>query len=110
MLVGWTAPDTGKAGGRIILLILPSFLLSGGQVPVALLPELLKWINKAIPLTLHIKFLRGMGYKGGSIGYFIPELGHYIILIGVFLLGLFFLVLKENKNHKKSITPDPQTY
>lgn len=106
MLVGWTAADTGKAGGRIVLLILPSFLLSGGQVPVALLPELLKWINKAIPLTLHIKFLRGMGYKGGDLSFFIPELGHYIVLTGVFLLGIFFLVLKEKKNHEKSIAQE----
>jgi ABC-2 type transport system permease protein len=98
MLVGWTAPDAGKAGSRIVLLILPSFLLSGGQVPVALLPEPLQWLNKAIPLTLNFKFLRGMGYKGGELQYFIPELGHYMILISIFLLVILFLVLKEKKN------------
>ncbi|MFX4263818.1 ABC transporter permease [Pelotomaculum propionicicum] len=96
MLAGWTAPDAGKAGARIVLLILPSFLLSGGQVPVALLPQLLQWINKAIPLSLHFKFLRGMGYKGGELCYFIPELGQYLILIGAFLTVVIILILKEN--------------
>ncbi|RYD02121.1 hypothetical protein N752_27100 [Desulforamulus aquiferis] len=95
MLVGWTASNPGKANGRIVFLMLPSFLLSGGQVPVALLPEFLQWINKAIPLSLHLSILRGMGYKGGGLGYFIPELGHYMVLISVFLLGIFFLIFRE---------------
>ncbi|MED1950054.1 ABC transporter permease [Brevibacillus centrosporus] len=95
MLIGWTAPVPAKAAGRIVMLIMPSFLLSGGQVPVALLPELLQWVNKAIPLSLHFQILRGLGYKGGDIRYFIPELGHYLILISVILLGIFFLVVKE---------------
>lgn len=95
MLVGWTAPDAGKAGARIVLLTLPSFLLSGGQVPVALLPQLLQWINKAIPLSLHFKFLRGMGYKGGELSFFIPELGQYLILTGALLLVTTLLILKE---------------
>jgi ABC-2 type transport system permease protein len=60
-----------------------------------LLPELLQWVNKAIPLSLHFQILRGLGYKGGDIRYFIPELGHYLILISVILLGIFFLVVKE---------------
>lgn len=102
MLLGWSAPNPGKAGGRIAWLLLPSFLFSGGQVQFALLPELLQWINKAIPLSLHFKFLRGMGYKGGDLHYFIPELGHYIILIGVFLLGILFMMIKEKKKIMKS--------
>ncbi|MDR7319412.1 ABC transporter permease [Brevibacillus nitrificans] len=97
MLIGWTAPVPSKATGRIVMLIMPSFLLSGGQVPVALLPELLQWVNKAIPLSLHFQILRGLGYKGGDVRYFIPELGHYLILISVILLGIFFLVVKEWK-------------
>lgn len=110
MLVGWTAPDAGKAGARIVLLLLPSFLLSGGQVPVALLPQLLQWINKAIPLSLHLQFLRGMGYKGGELSYFMPEIGHYLILIGAFLLGIMILMMKEKTNFDtKNNNPTEQT-
>lgn len=104
MLTGWSAPDAGKASGRIVLLILPSFLLSGGQVPVALLPQLLQWINKVIPLSLHFKFLRGMGYKGGELSYFIPELGHYMILIGAFLSIIIILILKEKETLENSVS------
>ncbi|MED4752438.1 ABC transporter permease [Brevibacillus choshinensis] len=98
MLIGWTAPEAAKANGRIVLMIMPSFLLSGGQVPVALLPTLLQWVNKAIPLSLHFQVLRGFGYKGGDIRYFIPLLGHYLVLISVILLVLFLLMLKEMKS------------
>ncbi|KAF1084036.1 Inner membrane transport permease YhhJ [Sporotomaculum syntrophicum] len=104
MLIGWTAPNTILAKARIVVLMLPSFLLSGGQVPVVLLPEILQWINKVIPLTIHLKFLRGMAYKGGDLRYFIPDIGHYLILIGVFLLGIFFLILKEKKIQMKSVS------
>jgi ABC-2 type transport system permease protein len=97
MLIGWTAPVAAKASTRIVMLIMPSFLLSGGQVPVALLPNLLQWVNKAIPLALHFQVLRGFGYKGGDIRYFIPELGHYLVLISVILLVIFLLMLKEMK-------------
>lgn len=103
MLIGWTAPNTTHASGRIVVLMLPSFLLSGGQVPVALLPELLQWVNKIIPLSLHFKFLRGMAYKGGELHYFIPELGHYLILIGVFLIGIFILMLREKPTQKQTV-------
>lgn len=101
MLVGWTAVSVDKANGRILLLMMPSFLLSGGQVPVALLPELLQWINKVIPLSLHFKFLRGLGYKGGDLGYFIPELGQYILLTSGFLAVILFLFLKEKHDFRK---------
>ncbi|MDO0822553.1 ABC transporter permease [Desulfosporosinus nitroreducens] len=109
MLIGWTALSVDKANGRILWLMMPSFLLSGGQVSVALLPELLQWINKVIPLSLHFKFLRGLGYKGGDLRYFIPELGQYIVLTSGFLLVIFFLVLKEKHEVRKLKTQGPIT-
>ncbi len=102
LLAGWTAPDAGKAGARIVLLILPCFLLSGSYFPVALLPQFFQWISKVIPLSLHFKFLRGMGYKGGELSCFVPELGQYMVLIGAFLLGIIILILKENLNNPAS--------
>lgn len=118
MLIGWTAANPLSSAGRIVLIMLPSFLLSGAQVPYSLLPAPLQWINQILPLSLHFKFLRGLGYKGGDLSYFIPELGHYILLIGLFCACIFMLILKENISFKKmnkegvsstEILPDKQS-
>lgn len=95
LAIGWTALSPAKASGRLIIVILPSFLLSGAQAPYALLPAPLQWINQILPLSLHFKFLRGMGYKGGELIYFIPELGHYLVIIGALIACILVLIWRE---------------
>jgi ABC-2 type transport system permease protein len=80
--------------------MLPSFLLSGVQVPYSLLPGPLQWINLLLPLSLHFKFLRGMGYKGGRLHYFIPELGHYFLIIALLVSIIILLAFNEGKPKK----------
>lgn len=108
MAIGWTSSSTLHSAGRIVFIMLPSFLLSGVQVPYSLLPRPLQWINVLLPLSLHFKFLRGMGYKGGRLRYFIPELGHYFLIIALLTSIIILLSFREGKpriEKKKSKTP-----
>lgn len=98
--IGWTSSSTIHAAGRIVFIMLPSFLLSGVQVPYSLLPRPLQYINVLLPLSLHFKFLRGMGYKGGSLNYFVPELGHYFLIIALLSLIIIFLSIGEGRPKK----------
>ncbi len=95
LLIGWSASTAAKAADRVLVITMPSFLLSGVQIPYAMLPEPLQWLNQLLPLSLHFKFLRGMGFKGGDLSSFLPELGHFTLLIGVFTLGITLMIMKE---------------
>lgn len=103
--IGWTSSSTLHSAGRIVFIMLPSFLLSGVQVPYSLLPAPLQWINLLLPLSLHFKFLRGMGYKGGRLCYFIPELGHYCLIMALLSSIIILLAFNEGrpKKAKKNI-------
>lgn len=100
MLVGWTAPTPAKAGGRLLILILPSTLLGGIMLPALLLPKPLQWLSNGLPISWHFKFLRGMGLRGGDLKYFIQELGSLSLLICGFLSFILLLILKEKKSLK----------
>ena len=107
--IGWTSQSTLHSAGRIVFIMLPSFLLSGVQVPFSLLPTPLQWINVLLPLSLHFKFLRGMGYKGGRLHYFVPELGHYFLIMALLTVIILILALyegKPKKEKKKTSTPN----
>ncbi|MGI6678723.1 MAG: ABC transporter permease [Dehalobacterium sp.] len=47
--IGWTSSSTIHAAGRIVFIMLPSFLLSGVQVPYSLLPRPLQYVNVLLP-------------------------------------------------------------
>lgn len=100
MAIGWTSPSPLHSAGRIVFIMLPSFLLSGVQVPFSLLPTPLQWINLLLPLSLHFKFLRGMGYKGGQLNYFMPELGHYLLIVALLSVIIMALACREGKGKK----------
>lgn len=102
MALGWSAANPGKASPRLMLIILPSFMLSGAQLPVAMLPPSLQYVSNILPLTWHFKFLRGMGFKGGSLKYFIPEVGGFLILLSGLLLLIFILIALEKRKLAKS--------
>ncbi len=102
MLVGWSAGSPAKAAGRITMILLPSFILSGAQIPVALLPPILQKVSHVLPLSWHFKFLRGLGFRGGDLKYFGQELGGFIILITSFLVIIFLLMLNEMRKIRKA--------
>ncbi|MFM9279361.1 ABC transporter permease [Paenibacillus jiagnxiensis] len=113
MVIGWSAPTPEKASGRILLLMMPSFLLSGAQLPVSMLPGPLQVVSNILPLTWHFKFLRGMGFRGGELRYFIQELGGILILLSAFAAIILVLMAVEKRKlskaeAKKDEAPVPQ--
>jgi ABC-2 type transport system permease protein len=100
MLIGWNAATEAKASGRVLLIVMPSFLLGGTQLPVLMLPEPLQLVSNALPIAWHFKFIRGMGFRGGELEYFIPELGGFLLMTGTFLFGILFLWLNEKRKMK----------
>lgn len=102
MMVGWSASSPAKAAGRITMILLPSFILSGAQIPVALLPPILQQVSHALPLSWHFKFLRGLGFRGGDLKYFSQELGGFLILITCILFVIFLLILNERRKARKA--------
>ncbi|WP_411348653.1 ABC transporter permease [Paenibacillus sp. WLX2291] len=102
MLVGWSASNPARAAGRITMILLPSFILSGAQIPVALLPPILQNVSHVLPLSWHFKFLRGLGFRGGDLKYFGQEIGGFLILITSFLFIIFLLMLNEMRKIRKA--------
>lgn len=100
MLIGWTASTAAKASARVMLIVMPSFLLGGTQIPVIMLPEPLQMVSNALPIAWHFKFIRGMGFRGGDLHYFTYELGGFLLMTGAFLVGIFLLILKERRKMK----------
>ncbi|WP_046228426.1 ABC transporter permease [Paenibacillus dauci] len=102
MMIGWSASSPAKAAGRITMILLPSFILSGAQLPVALLPPILQNVSHALPLSWHFKFLRGLGFRGGDLHYFMQEIGGFLILITCILVVIFLLMLNEMRKIRKA--------
>jgi ABC-2 type transport system permease protein len=97
MAIGWNASSPESASGRVVFIILPSTLLGGASFPSLMMPIIFKCINKLIPFSMHFKFLRGMGFKGGHLRYFMPELGEYFMLIALFAAIILVFVFCETK-------------
>ncbi len=97
MAIGWTAAAPKAATGRIVFIMLPASLLGGASFPSLMMPALLQWLNKLIPFAVHFQFIRGMGYKGGRLRYFMPELGHYFLIIALFAAIILLMAFREAK-------------
>lgn len=101
VLVGWTASSPAKAEGRIMLIVMPSFLLSGVQVPTVMLPEPMMWLSQFLPATMHFKFVRGIGMRGGELSYFVSEIGEYLMVTSLYVAIIYFLMRREARVIKK---------
>jgi len=95
LLLGWTASEPAKATSRVMLIVLPSFLLAGFQVPTLMLPKILQWFGNLLPITHHFKFIRGLGMRGGELSYFMTEVGSYLMMTAGLVLGIMFMSWRE---------------
>lgn len=95
MLVGWTAAEPSKVTLRTYAIVYPSFMLSGVQVATVIFPAPIQAISNLLPLTWLFKFIRGVGYRGGSLRYFTGELGVFVGMIGVLSVGIGLMMLRE---------------
>lgn len=108
MIVGWSALTVKKASSRLLIIMFPTFLMSGVLMPLAMLPQLLQWISHAIPLTWYFKFVRGMGLRGGDIHYFtelLKDFGLFILILLVFVVLL--MVVEMIKMKGQAVTEEP---
>lgn len=108
MLLGWLLPHPSKAGAAIGIVVGPSFLLSGIQVPVALFPQSIQMLSDTLPLTWLFKLIRGMGYRGGDISYFWRDIGVLVVMLGITLFLHMVFVIKELRSFKKKESPTPE--
>ncbi|OXM86770.1 ABC transporter permease [Paenibacillus rigui] len=103
MLVGWTAAEPSKVTLRTYAIVYPSFMLSGVQVATVIFPAPIQAVSNLLPLTWLFKFIRGIGYRGGSLRYFTGELGVFVGMIGVLSVGIGLMMLREyRKLNEKS--------
>lgn len=98
MCLGWTAENPSKAMVRGFVVVITSFLLSGIQTPTALFPVPIQQFASILPLTWHLRLTRGMGLRGGPLGYFGSEIGVYLFMIAVVVFLLALNMLKEGRN------------
>lgn len=100
MLAGWSAADPSKVALRTYAIVYPSFMLSGVQVAPIIFPRPIRMISDMLPLTWLFKFIRGIGYRGGSLRYFSAEIGVFGLMIGVLSIGIATMMLWENRKYK----------
>ena len=75
----------------MIVLMLPTILLSGFIFPIENMPEILQWLSHIMPARWFISIIRGIMLKGVGITFIWKET---LILIG---LTLFFVVVSVRK-------------
>lgn len=100
MLLGWNTKNPSMAMARGFGVVITSFLLSGIQAPVALFPKAIQVISNMLPLTWNLKFLRGIGMRGGELSYFAKEIGVFLLMIGIVMFLLVLNMVKEVKKVK----------
>ncbi|CAG7657841.1 ABC transporter permease [Paenibacillus allorhizosphaerae] len=100
MVVGWTAADPSKVALRTYAIVYPSFMLSGVQVAPIIFPAPIQAISHMLPLTWLFKFIRGMGYRGGRLAYYVQEMGVFVAMIGILSLLVGLLTLRETRRAK----------
>ncbi len=92
MLLGWSAKEPAS---RLIIVVMPSFLLSNVILPVALMPKPIQYLAMAFPLTWYTKFFREIALREASISHLWKDLGGFLILIAVILFLLTLEMIKE---------------
>lgn len=87
MLVSTIAKTQLEAMQLVIIILLPSVILSGFMFPTEAMPKLVQMIGNIIPLTYFITILRGIILKGVGIDYLWTEV-YTLLAMGFVLLGL----------------------
>lgn len=94
MLVSTIAKTQLEAMQLVIIVLLPSVILSGFMFPVEAMPLPIQMISRAIPLTYFIKILRGIILKGVGIEFLWVEI-YTLLGMGIVLLGLAIMRFRK---------------
>ncbi|NJD01652.1 MAG: ABC transporter permease [Ruminiclostridium sp.] len=80
MLISTFAKNQLQAMMVMVVVLLPSILLSGFIFPREGMPVIIEWLGYAIPLTYFLNIIRGIMLKGIGIGF----LWNDVIALGIF--------------------------
>ncbi|EHS55876.1 ABC transporter permease [Paenibacillus sp. Aloe-11] len=97
VLVAWGAAHPGAAAGRMAIVFMPAFVLSGGALSRSLFPPLAIQIGDFFPFVWMFKFLRSMGLRGAPLQEMLPELGFLLLYVGVLSMLVIARALWEKQ-------------
>jgi ABC-2 type transport system permease protein len=89
MLISTFAGNQLQAMMVMILIVLPSILLSGFIFPREAMPAVINWIGYIIPLTYFLNIIRGIVLKGIGMEYLWQDAA----VLGVFTLVILFIAI-----------------
>ncbi len=95
MLVSTIAKTQLGAMQLVIIVLLPSVILSGFMFPIEAMPIPVQLISRAIPLTYFIRILRGIILKGVGIEFLWNDV-YTLLGMGIVLLLLATLRFRKN--------------
>jgi ABC-2 type transport system permease protein len=82
--------NTEAAVVAVHAIYIPMFFLCGALFPIEVMPELLQYVAKALPLTYFLNLLRGIMMEGNNI---VVHVGDFLILLG-WIVGSLIVSLK----------------
>lgn len=85
LFISTVSKTQSQALQMAMLLVVPSFVLSGFVFPREAMPEILYYLGYVIPLTYFLAILRGLFLKGIGLEYLWPQ----ALLLAVFGLAVF---------------------
>ncbi len=93
MLISTFAKNQMQAMMVMVVVLLPSILLSGFIFPRDGMPLVINWLGYAIPLTYFLDIIRGIMLKGVGIGF----LWHDVIALCIFTLVILSIAVLRFK-------------
>ncbi|WP_431086719.1 ABC transporter permease [Paenibacillus sp. 8b26] len=106
ILVAWGAAHPGGAIGRMVIVLMPAFVLSGAVLSRSLFPSLAIQIGDFFPFAWLYKFVRSMGLRGAPFQEMLPELGSLLLYVGVLSMLVIARALWEKQKLAKNATGD----
>ncbi|HAN10012.1 MAG TPA: ABC transporter permease [Clostridiales bacterium] len=95
MLISTFANNQMQAMMFIILVILPSILLSGYIFPREAMPTAINWVGYAIPVTYFLNIIRGIVSKGVGLEYIWQDVVA-LMIFGVVILTIAVLRFRKS--------------
>jgi ABC-2 type transport system permease protein len=88
--VAGLAKNTEAAIVAVHTIYIPMFFLCGALFPIEVMPELLQYLAKILPLTYFLNLLRGIMMEGNEV---VVHVGDFLILLG-WIVGCLVVSLK----------------
>jgi ABC-2 type transport system permease protein len=88
-IIASTAPNMKAATAIANAVYFPMLFLTGATVPLELMPDTMRNISRAFPLTYAVELLKGVWLGGSLLDYTVQ----IIVLASVFVAGIIVSIL-----------------